>query len=608
MSSTPLLAHVLADDDALHAFESLFASHRINRWCHFRDADLEAAYRSWHQRVYKWDTLMGLLISNFLFVVVAIVYATWSHEFSDPLYTRLLLLCDSLMGVTLTICFGLAFHSCAECRPYLISSAALLLTSFFVVIRAYLLINFAAVSPVVLVILIVCILLGSTLMRMPFAVTFGVGCVLLVIYGMLALLELQQAAEGSGWYAAALFGVTASASIGARQLELAQRRLFLMQSRLSLLLGDDVLPPTSSTRHHSTPTRTPPGMHASRTRAVDPLIPRSATGLADAAVSRPNYGEVEYSRSPLSSRDADLLDALLSAGVSAAASPRMDRVGFDAAKMRHGGFGGTPTALRLANRASSAPSALGETDGAVGEALSDMFSELAGALQGNTRLSSIEAVHHALNQSSNSSLRDYMASALLERLGALHHALLDRLPLPPWLMPGSSVDDAALERAPARPREEFRETFVLVTSEELPPWFTPYAYVSTGYRCHFSYPLMIRSLFRLHNETVNVWTELGPAIVFAVWSLAFLERHRDAPQFDRLLVALGLATATVVRPLCSSLAHLLHCSSPGRYIFWWSLDYCSICLASAPRETRTDAPTRLRTSNDASPLTSHRAG
>eukprot|EP00322_Chrysochromulina_rotalis_P002135 CAMPEP_0115890972 /NCGR_PEP_ID=MMETSP0287-20121206/33625_1 /TAXON_ID=412157 /ORGANISM="Chrysochromulina rotalis, Strain UIO044" /LENGTH=305 /DNA_ID=CAMNT_0003347757 /DNA_START=1 /DNA_END=918 /DNA_ORIENTATION=+ len=114
-----------------------------------------------------------------------------------------------------------------------------------------------------------------------------------------------------------------------------------------------------------------------------------------------------------------------------------------------------------------------------------------------------------------------------------------------------------------------RETFQLVQVSELPAWFSPYPFVNTHYRVHFSYRLCFLSLFRLHNETVNVWTE----------QVAFLEEHAASSDADRWFVGCGLTICTVVRPLCSGLAHLLHCTSATGYIAWWSVDYLSISLA-----------------------------
>tara|TARA_B110001452_G_scaffold232128_1_gene209292 strand:+ start:364 stop:1587 length:1224 start_codon:yes stop_codon:yes gene_type:complete len=139
------------------------------------------------------------------------------------------------------------------------------------------------------------------------------------------------------------------------------------------------------------------------------------------------------------------------------------------------------------------------------------------------------------------------------------------------------------------------------------------------------------SLFRVHNELINVWTELLPAAFFAVWTYHFLQKHAAAPKEDRhvgsvgrvvqlpprmallsgslpqwpcrllhteashicplhlpvlitappprYIVGAGLALACIVRPLCSGLAHLFYCTSMSGYIVWWSVDYISICFA-----------------------------
>ena len=76
-----------------------------------------------------------------------------------------------------------------------------------------------------------------------------------------------------------------------------------------------------------------------------------------------------------------------------------------------------------------------------------------------------------------------------------------------------------------------------------------------------------------------MWTELLPAAVFAGWAAEMLHAHAAAPLHDRYIVGAGLVCANVLRPLCSGLAHLLHCTSATGYIAWWSCDYISISLA-----------------------------
>lgn len=122
----------------------------------------------------------------------------------------------------------------------------------------------------------------------------------------------------------------------------------------------------------------------------------------------------------------------------------------------------------------------------------------------------------------------------------------------------------------------------LVVCSALPGYYTPYAWVITGYRCELSAAQCARSLLQWHNETLNVWTELVPAALFAVAIDRFL--RDDAvlamAQVDRLLVTIGLLVALVLRPLCSAAAHLFYCAADSRwYALWWSVDYVSICAA-----------------------------
>ena len=242
------------------------------------------------------------------------------------------------------------------------------------------------------------------------------------------------------------------------------------------------------------------------------------------------------------------------------------------------------------------------------------------------QVTSIESVQRALYESGNVSLGEALANNLAERLH-----------LPRRHATAAEAAEAALAPSAPPPEEQCTETFELVLQAQLPPWFTPYPFVLTSYRSGFSYRLCLASLFRLHNETLNVWSELAPAVCFAVWmarhicirvcicicicmhicsldpnptrtldqrpspltfhpthlphpnpapnsspqpkQARFLEQHRDADTEDLCLVSTGLAVSCVLRPLCSGLAHLFHVTSASGYILWWSVDYVSICLA-----------------------------
>lgn len=132
----------------------------------------------------------------------------------------------------------------------------------------------------------------------------------------------------------------------------------------------------------------------------------------------------------------------------------------------------------------------------------------------------------------------------------------------------------------------------LVCKNDLPPWFAPGQYVLTGYRVHFTLAQAWRSMFAWHNETVNVWTEFGPALVGLVSMCVVPQRlphFLEVATVHDLVVVYGtLGMGLVLRPVCSGLAHLLHCQGPRQYAFWWAVDFisilgaCVVCSGSAP--------------------------
>ena len=54
-------------------------------------------------------------------------------------------------------------------------------------------------------------------------------------------------------------------------------------------------------------------------------------------------------------------------------------------------------------------------------------------------------------------------------------------------------------------------------------------HIKRGYRLGLSFTQCLRSMFQLHNETVNVWSHLFGAILF-VWLVFYV---RDSPAFER---------------------------------------------------------------------------
>jgi adiponectin receptor len=70
------------------------------------------------------------------------------------------------------------------------------------------------------------------------------------------------------------------------------------------------------------------------------------------------------------------------------------------------------------------------------------------------------------------------------------------------------------------------------------------------------------SIFRLHTETVNIWTHLLGTLVFIVLAIYFLTRPTSEVQRDKKLIFGSFFLGAIVCLLCSTLYHTLYCHSP----------------------------------------------
>lgn len=584
-------------------------------WLMFADASIERGYQLWHRHVHGRNVRTGLLICNFLYYLISIGFATWSHEYTNvsstpalPVYgfsteEQMLSLTDMLTGVSLTMCFVGSFSEFAVRHPQPFSMAVLLFTISFVALRAYILTRhsaaaFSSIAPVVAMLLMVCFVVGATLLRMPFFATLTVGLLTLVIYSALALTQLSRPPQGSGWYPVGIGALVFATALGSHQLEAMQRKHFLLHAASACTESGGAATLTRSSASSTRATHDDVGRSAATWGGATAAVATSGgssdgnngnggVGGAGADVSgggalasgtdTPCDPGVDESplpemrlRNHAAVRNMELLGPLLSVEQLAATSERT----VDGAALSRLMSSSVLSAASMEAAVVEAGERANDRRGvdAVRAMLRQTMSNFAGGLladdptESNT---SVAAVQRALSETGVASLRELIAHETRD--------MLERLPLLPWVTPTTAV---AVPPVPPRPPPQTKVTFELVEREKLPSWYTPYPFVQTGYRVHFSYRLAFLSLFRLHNETVNVYTELLPCVGFGVWTVFFLtEHHRDAPLADRYIVGAGLIIATVVRPLCSGLAHLLHCTSARGYILWWSVDYLSICLA-----------------------------
>lgn len=119
---------------------------------------------------------------------------------------------------------------------------------------------------------------------------------------------------------------------------------------------------------------------------------------------------------------------------------------------------------------------------------------------------------------------------------------------------------------------------VLGRAELLPPWFVPTPYVHSGYRLqHHSVGACLRSVFTLHNDTLNIWTHLAAFGAWAQLAGAALGGpvFGAQPWSSQCVGAAALVLGSAL-PLFSALAHTLHPVSQAWYLWAWRLDYTGI--------------------------------
>ncbi|KAI1660414.1 HlyIII-domain-containing protein [Daldinia decipiens] len=119
----------------------------------------------------------------------------------------------------------------------------------------------------------------------------------------------------------------------------------------------------------------------------------------------------------------------------------------------------------------------------------------------------------------------------------------------------------------------------LALYEEIPDWYQDNPYIRRGYRpVSNSARVCFGSWLYLHNETVNIFTHLVPAIALFISGLAYLVsrlQHRNSN--DAGVVAILLLSATACLGL-SCAYHTLMCHSREVEALWLRLDFVGIIL------------------------------
>ena len=154
--------------------------------------------------------------------------------------------------------------------------------------------------------------------------------------------------------------------------------------------------------------------------------------------------------------------------------------------------------------------------------------------------------------------------------------------------PGNRVPSSSSKTAPSVPGTT-SSSWQAVPHHALPPWLQDNDYLVRGHRPELQSTVeCLRSIFRLHTETLNIWTHLLGALLFVYFAVFYLLRGGSGESGsgsveggdalgDKMVFLVFFAAAIT----CMSLSWLFHtmcCHSSDVSLFCVKLDYCGIAI------------------------------
>lgn len=127
--------------------------------------------------------------------------------------------------------------------------------------------------------------------------------------------------------------------------------------------------------------------------------------------------------------------------------------------------------------------------------------------------------------------------------------------------------------------------YSLVHWNDLPHWQQDNHHIHSGYRkASYSYPRSFSSIFYWHNESVNIWSHLIPALLSLPGGT--LLYHILRPRYDRATTAdvYAMGCFFIGATVCLGMSATFHSvsnHSPNVAKFWNQLDYVGIAVLIA---------------------------
>jgi adiponectin receptor len=132
----------------------------------------------------------------------------------------------------------------------------------------------------------------------------------------------------------------------------------------------------------------------------------------------------------------------------------------------------------------------------------------------NNELKDVEPIYndeyHKINESNNCAINRNLMDGEKKRKSAEMNSLEDAV---------SCKCDANAPDFSSDNEMRRRTEFILVDWVHVPPFLRNNPHIRKYYRTYFSYKLCLKSMFRWHNETLNIWTHLIGALVFILFTL-----------------------------------------------------------------------------------------
>lgn len=119
--------------------------------------------------------------------------------------------------------------------------------------------------------------------------------------------------------------------------------------------------------------------------------------------------------------------------------------------------------------------------------------------------------------------------------------------------------------------------FILFKYEQIPEYLRS-EYVISGYRCHYNFWDTFLSLFKIHNESFNIWSHLVGFFIFlglTIW--AYNTWLLDATYAERAHFTI-FSISAMIQMLNSTIFHWFGCMGRHTFSAVAKLDYSGICV------------------------------